>query len=143
MVDGIRAGIRKIDERKGWYRANGISYYRPWLVLISDGAPYVPGGRQDIEGIGEEIRLANTGKHLAFLPMGVEGADYKTLNKLSTPEFPPLPIDWQKFDKVFEWLSNSLDKVSQSAEGENVSFGSVQDFTRNGWGGGNFTQVAV
>lgn len=140
LVDGVRAAIKKVEDRKHWYRNNGIAYYRPWIVLITDG---YPDKDQDVEGLANEIKIAHKGKHFAFLPMGVEGADPKFLAKISTSEFPPLPIDWQRFQDVFKWLSNSLDKVSQSAEGEKVSFDSVQDFTRTGWGGGDFTQTPI
>lgn len=140
LVDGVRAAIKKVEDRKQWYRNNGIAYYRPWVVLITDG---YPDRDQDIEGLASEIKIAHNGKHFAFLPMGVEGADPNFLSKIATSEFPPLPIDWQKFQDVFKWLSNSLDKVSQSAEGEKVTFDSVQDFTRTGWGGGDFTQTPI
>ncbi|MCB0536594.1 MAG: VWA domain-containing protein [Bacteroidetes bacterium] len=140
LVDGVRAAIKKVEDRKQWYRNNGIAYYRPWVVLITDG---YPDKDQDIDGLANEIKIAHNGKHFAFLPMGVEGADPQFLSKIATSEFPPLPIDWQKFQDVFQWLSNSLDKVSQSAEGEKVTFGSVQDFTRTGWGGGDFTQTPI
>lgn len=140
LVDGVRAAIKKVEDRKQWYRNNGIAYYRPWVVLITDG---YPDREQDIDGLTSEIKIAHNGKHFAFLPMGVEGADPQFLSKIATSEFPPLPIDWQKFQDVFKWLSNSLDKVSQSAEGEKVTFDSVQDFTRTGWGGGDFTQTPI
>ena len=140
LVDGVRAAIKKVEDRKQWYRNNGIAYYRPWIVLITDG---FPDKDQDTEGLANEIKIANKGKHFAFLPMGVEGADPSFLSKIATPEFPPLPIDWQSFQNVFKWLSNSLDKVSQSAEGEVVQFDAVKDFTRTGWGGGDFTQTTI
>ena len=140
LVDGIRVAIKKVEDRKQWYRNNGIGFFRPWIVLMTDGYPD-PG--QDIDGLANEIKIGHKGKHFAFLPMGVEGADPNFLGKISTPEFPPLPIDWKRFDDVFKWLSNSLDKVSQSTEDEVVKFDSVQDFTRTGWGGGDFTQTPI
>jgi uncharacterized protein YegL len=140
LVDGVRAAINKVEDRKQWYRNNGIAFFRPWVVLITDG---FPNADQDIDGLANEINIGHKGKHFAFLPMGVEGADPNFLNKIATSEFPPLPIDWDKFNNVFKWLSNSLDKVSQSTEGEEVRFDSVQDFTRSGWGGGDFTQTTI
>ena len=140
LVDGMRAAIKKVEERKNWYRNNGIAYYRPWIVLITDG---YPDKDQNVNVLVDEIKIADKGKHFAFLPMGVEGADPVFLSKIATSEFPPLPLDWQKFNKFFSWLSNSMDKVSQSAEGENVKFDSVDSFISSGWGGGNFTQTLL
>jgi uncharacterized protein YegL len=36
-VDGMRLAMQKIEERKQWYRTTGQSYFRPFLVLITDG----------------------------------------------------------------------------------------------------------
>ena len=140
LVDGVRAAIKKVEDRKQWYRSNGIGFFRPWIVLMTDG---YPDPDQDVEGLANEIKIGHQGRHFAFLPMGVQGSDPNFLKKISTPEFPPLPIDWKKFEAVFRWLSNSLDKVSQSTEGEAVTFDSVHDFARTGWGGGYFTQTAI
>ena len=140
LVDGVRAAIKKVEDRKQWYRINGIAYYRPWIVLITDGFPDIG---QDTEGLSNEIKIANKGKHFAFLPMGVQGAEQAFLSRIATPEFPPIPIDWHSFQNVFKWLSNSLDKISQSAEGEVVKFDSIESFASTGWGGGNFTQTPI
>jgi uncharacterized protein YegL len=140
LADGMTAAIKKVEDRKQWYKNNGIGFFRPWIVLMTDG---YPDAGQDIDNLVNEIQIGHKGKHFAFLPMGVEGSEENFMKKISTPEFPPLPINWKKFNDVFKWLSNSLDKVSQSTEGEVVKFDSVQDFTRSGWGGGNFTQTPI
>ncbi|MBK7438377.1 MAG: hypothetical protein IPI77_16645 [Saprospiraceae bacterium] len=121
---------------------NGIEITALILVRIVLMTECYPDPGQDIDGFDNEIKIGHKGKHFCIFATGVKVLT-QLLGKISTPEFPPLPIDWQRFDDVFKWLSNSLDKVSQSTENEVVKFDSVQDFTRTGWGGGDFTQTPI
>lgn len=42
MGQAIERAIDIIAERKNVYKQNGISYYRPWIFLITDGGPTDP-----------------------------------------------------------------------------------------------------
>ncbi|MCX7735048.1 MAG: VWA domain-containing protein, partial [bacterium] len=39
MGEAILTGIDLVEKRKNQYKQKGIDYYRPWIVLITDGAP--------------------------------------------------------------------------------------------------------
>jgi len=39
MGEAIRQGIEMLKQRKAEYRAAGISFFRPWIFLMTDGCP--------------------------------------------------------------------------------------------------------
>jgi len=39
VVSGINKAIEIVEERKQFYKTNGEQYYRPFIVLFTDGAP--------------------------------------------------------------------------------------------------------
>ena len=39
MGTGIQKALDMLQERKAVYKTNGIAYYRPWVMLITDGEP--------------------------------------------------------------------------------------------------------
>ena len=114
MGAAINLAIDALESRKAEYRANGISYYRPWIFLITDGSP-----TDDWKGAAARIREGEAAKKFAFFAVGVNQADMGTLRQISSRD--PLSLSGLKFRELFQWLSGSLSSVSQSTPGTDVA----------------------
>jgi len=118
MGQAVVTGLNLLADRKGEYRGNGILFYRPWVFLITDGAP------TDLSSPywAEAKALVTEGeraKKFSFFAIGVEGADFGRLAELSVGR-KPLKLRGVRFRDLFRWLSNSQQAVSRSIPGESV-----------------------
>lgn len=104
LVDGMRLAVKLIEERKTWYRETGQNYYRPMIVLITDGEPDPD---QDIQGLASELLLAQEAKKFTLWPLGVKGYNHQKLSLICL-ESKPMPLAGHKFPEFFKWLSNSI-----------------------------------
>ena len=120
----IAEAVRMLEDRKKVYRANGVSYYRPWLFLITDG------DATDSTVFAEQlIREGMERKSFSFYPVAVEGADVGKLAKLGGAT--PLKLKDVSFKELFVWLSASLSKISKSTPGDAVPLDNPT--TPSGW----------
>jgi len=113
MGDAIKLGIELLNQRKMEYRNNGISFYRPWIFLITDGAP-----TDSWNEAAMMIREGEASKSFAFFAVGVADANMEILKQISVRA--PLKLQGLKFRELFMWLSNSMKSVSRSSLGSNV-----------------------
>lgn len=118
LVDGVREGINVVRARKDWYKKTGQPYYRPWIILITDGAP---DSGQDVSGLAKEIRAGVSRKDFFFFAIGVQGADMNMLATISDPSMPAAKLQGLKFSSFFMWLSRSMTTVTNSKDGDKVN----------------------
>lgn len=114
MGAAILQALDLVRDRKSDYRANGISFYRPWVFLITDGSP-----TDAWQTAAAAIREGEASKSFAFFAIGVKGANLDVLRQISVRE--PLSLQGLKFRELFSWLSNSLRAVSRSTPGTDVA----------------------
>lgn len=124
MGAAIEKAIQLVNDRKAVYRQNGISYYRPWIFLISDGEPTDNWRRS-----AELVRTGEQAKAFAFFAVGVEGADFKKLGQISIRQ--PLRLNGLRFREMFMWLSSSLGYVSRSGLNDEIKLDNP--VTPDGW----------
>ena len=112
MGQAIRMGVEALETRKAEYKTNGIQYYRPWILLITDGAP-----TDDWQSAAHQVHQGESEKKFSFFAVGVEGACMDTLRQIAPPNRPPLMLKGLQFGSMFTWLSASLRRVADSQTG--------------------------
>ena len=123
LGEAIDYAIDLLETRKAVYKENGIQYYRPWIFVITDGAP-----TDDWQNAAQRVRLGERDRKFCFFAVGVEGADMSTLKQIAPPERPPVLLNGLDFQPLFVWLSTSMKRVSSGKVGEMLALPPV------GWG---------
>ena len=108
----VHAALDKLEERKAEYAERGVEYYRPWMILISDGEPYGEDSAITESAI-DRIASLTASTDLTSYTVGVGNhINQETLCRFS-PENLPLHVDSpEQFHSLFKWLSTSVIQVA-------------------------------
>ncbi len=123
LAHAVERSLDLLEERKNDYKQNGVDYYQPWLVIVTDGKP---GDKEDVPAAQERTRRLVEEKKLTLFPIAVGSDDneekyrqiMEVLNGFSTRKAKHLKD--LKFHEFFEWLGKSVSTVSASQVGDKV-----------------------
>ena len=120
----LSVALDMVTKRKDTYRINGISYHRPWIVLITDGDPEHDTD-EAIDEISRRLRQTEDLRQCSLFAITCGEANrqetYDLLrDKIAPPNRPPKKTTEANFVELFNWLSNSLAAVSQSSPNDQV-----------------------
>jgi uncharacterized protein YegL len=124
MGAAIDLSLNALRQRKSSYKENGVNYTRPWMFVISDGAPTDSGW----EVAARRLREEEQAKGVVVFPIGVQGAVLAVLRELSTMNA-PLWLQGLKFKEFFVWLSASQHRVSAGRAGGQAQLPSTQGWS--------------
>lgn len=114
MATAVNNAIKLVEDRKKWYKETGQKYYRPWIILMTDGDP---DSDQDMETLASKIKSDTSEKRYVFLPIGVQGANMRVLDSIKGT-LPPMMLKGTRFSDFFKWLSASMGAVVKAEDGE-------------------------
>jgi uncharacterized protein YegL len=121
MGKAINRALDMLRDRKDMYNKNGIAYYRPWIFMITDGAPDESPEQPSDErwhDAAQRIQNEEAAKSVAFFAVGVAGADMDRLMNIAVRR--PLKLRGLSFIEMFKWLAQSQKRVSNSRVGEQI-----------------------
>jgi uncharacterized protein YegL len=114
MGAAISKGLEMVNKRRSEYKNAGIGYYKPWIILITDGAP-----TDNYQQAAIQVKEGDANSSFAFFAIGVQNANFETLRQISYRQ--PLRLKGLMFREFFIWLSGSLKSASSKIPGSKVN----------------------
>ena len=116
MGEGVNLALDRLEQRKNSYKATGVDYYQPILVLMSDGAPN--GDPKILKEAVQRVQTLCGQRRLTVIAVGIgRDADLDMLTQFS-PKHRAINLNNLQFREFFAWLSQSVANVSASLPGD-------------------------
>lgn len=121
LGEGINTALDCLEGRKQQYKQNGIEYFQPWLVLMTDGKP-VQSSQQERDRAASRATSLEANRKLTVIPVYIGGdaeAD-EALREIGryTNNQTPRRFDPAVLPELFRWISMSAASVANSGGGE-------------------------
>ena len=129
MGEAITEGLSLIDNQRQSYRKAGVSSYKPWIVLLTDGEP-----NDDWADPAGKAQILTETHQLVFFGIGIgPHVNEPLLADILPAKYPPARMKGLRFKAFFRWLSDSLSNVSRDSVGSNPSLPPTSDWAEGDW----------
>ena len=126
LGEALTLADKELKERRRLYKNKGISSYKPWVILMTDGEP-----NDDWENAARSMRSLGEQKKMQYIGIGIgDEANFDTLRQI-VPEHPgPVKLKGLCFREFFSWLTDSLKSVSGSSveDQDKIQLGNVNSW---------------
>lgn len=122
MGKAIECALDLLQRHKRQLMNAGVQYYRPWIFLVTDGAP-----TDEWKMAAQLVHDEEKAESLAFFAVGVGNARMDILEKISARR--PTRLQGLKFREMFLWVSESQKRVSISSVGDKVKLSPIDDWS--------------
>lgn len=131
LGEGVEKALDCLVARKQEYKDNGIEYYQPWLILMTDGKP-VQSDPTVIDRAAQQCVELEAARKLTVIPIyigesGEQDEALAIMNRFtelqSARSFNP-----EILSELFRWISMSATTISNSGTGDEpqISFDSFK-----------------
>ena len=132
MGEAVLEALDMLEDRKKQYQKNAVTYWQPWLVLMTDGA-----ATDGEHAIPNKVAMAAEktcdlvkNKKLTLFSIIIEPGTPDELEKFCGKL---APLDGVKFEEFFVWLSQSVSVVSESSPGTRLKLPDPTSWTTIEW----------
>lgn len=121
LGEALLVALDGLDAHKSELRRNGISYTRPWMMVLTDGEP--TDSPATWTRARDAVRAAEAAGNLEVFPIAIGSANVIKLSEVSVR--PALNMNAVRFREFFVWLSSSLGQMARSVPGAKVNLPST------------------
>ena len=105
-TSALRQAMKVVDDQKIKYKSKGLSYYRPWIILLTDGNPN-PYCKEDVESLIADVNRGIDEHKFMFTAIGIgTEVDKNFLNSISKGNYSY--ISRTNISEFFQTLSASM-----------------------------------
>ena len=116
MAKAVLQALEMLEERKKSYKDNGVDYYQPWVVLMTDGI--ATDDPSLIEAAAKKTNELINNKKLVLFPIAIgNNVDFDQIASFGRE---PKRLEGLKFKEFFAWLSQSVSTISDSMPGDKI-----------------------
>lgn len=115
LGEGVDLSLDLLEKRKELYKQNGLDYYQPWLIIMTDGASYGE-PKATLKRAQDRTYRLEYSKKLVVIPISVgDSAKREELERFTSKPHTVTSVEGAQFKAFFSFISKSVAQVVQSA----------------------------